>query len=409
LDAVLDRILSEVVVVAPHDSSDIMLIEDGTARIVRSNGYEERGMKEWVARVRLSVVETANLRFMAETRQSLAIADTHEDQNWVRLPEVEWLRSYAGAPIVSKGRVIGFLNLDSVTPGHFSQEHAQRLQAFANQAGIAIENAQLYSSLQEVNAQLRIALQAKEEMIQNVSHELRTPLTLIMGYVELMETGQYGPLNEDVSHSLQVVRQQARRLHFMVNSLLALQTFNPDKLHLKRLDLAAWLANVIKAWRVLAAERGLRFRIQQPSSTTCILAAPEQIELVVGNLLDNAIKFSPEGGQITVRVGQQDGAVEISVCDQGIGIPADKLEHIFDRFFQIDGTTTRRFGGIGIGLALCQTIVTAHGGTIRASSPGLGKGATFTVLLPVPHSWSPSEFQYNATLAPAETDPDRVA
>ena len=115
----------------------------------------------------------------------------------MRFPEVEWLRSYAGAPIVSKGQVIGFLNLDSVTPGHFTQEHALRLQAFANQAGIAIENARLYSSLQEANAQLRIALQAKEEMTQNVSHELRTPLTLIMGYVELMETGQLGSLNED--------------------------------------------------------------------------------------------------------------------------------------------------------------------------------------------------------------------
>ena len=166
-----------------------MLIEDGVARMVRSKGYVERGKEDWVAHARLPVTKTANLRFMAETGQPIAIADTHLDPNWVRFPEVEWLRSYAGAPIVSKGQVIGFLNLDSVTPGFFAQEHAQRLQAFANQAGIAIENARLYSSLQEANAQLRVALQAKEEMTQNVSHELRTPLTLIMGYVELDRDG----------------------------------------------------------------------------------------------------------------------------------------------------------------------------------------------------------------------------
>ena len=383
LDEVLDRILAEVVAVAPSDSSDIMLIEDGVARMVRSKGYVERGKEDWVARARLPVMKTANLRFMAETGQPIAIADTHLDPNWVRFPDVEWLRSYAGAPIVSKGQVIGFLNLDSVTPGFFTQEHAQRLQAFANQAGIAIENARLYSSLQEANAQLRVALQSKEEMTQNVSHELRTPLTLIMGYIELMETGQLGALNEDQSHALRVMRQQVRRLHFMVNSLLALQTFNPDKLHLEPLDLATWLPTTAKAWQLVAAEHGLKLCIQVPEAPCPILAGPSHLELVIGNLLDNAIKFSPEGGQILVRAWPQDGKMMITVADQGIGIPGDKLRQIFDRFYQVDGSTTRRFGGIGIGLALCQAIIAAHGGTIEASSPGPDQGTTFTVCLPI--------------------------
>ncbi len=383
LDEVLDRILAEVVAVAPSDSSDIMLIEDGVARIVRSKGYVERGKEDWVARVRLPVMETANLRFMAETGRPIAIADTHCDPDWVRFPEVEWLRSYAGAPIVSKGQVIGFLNLDSVTPGFFTPEHAQRLQAFASQAGIAIENARLYSSLQEANVQLRVALQSKEEMTQNVSHELRTPLTLIMGYIELIETGQLGALNENQNHALQVMRQQSRRLHFMVNSLLALQTFNPDKLHLEPLNLATWLPTTAKAWQLAAAEHGQKLCIQAPHAPAPILASPSHLELVIGNLLDNAIKFSPEGGQIWVRAWPQDGKMMIAVADQGIGIPGDKLQQIFDRFYQVDGSTTRRFGGIGIGLTLCQAIIAAHGGTIEASSPGPDQGTTFTVCLPI--------------------------
>jgi PAS domain S-box-containing protein len=383
LDEVLDRILAEVVAVGPSDSSDIMLIEDGVARIVRSKGYVERGKKDWVVHARLPVMETANLRSMAETGQPIAIADTHLDLDWVRFPDVEWLRSYAGAPIVSKGQVIGFLNLDSMTPGFFTQEHAQRLQAFASQAGIAIENARLYSSLQEANAQLRVALQAKEEMTQNVSHELRTPLTLIMGYVELMETSQLGALNEAQSHALRVMHQQVRRLHFMVNSLLALQTFNPDKLHLEALDLATWLPTTANAWQIEAAERGLKLCIQVPEAPFLILAGPSYLELVIGNLLDNAVKFSPEGGHILLRTSPQNGKAMITVADQGIGIPSDKLSQIFDRFYQVDGSTTRRFGGIGIGLALCQTIIAAHGGTIEASSLGLDQGTTFTVWLPI--------------------------
>ena len=120
-----------------------------------------------------------------------------------------------------------------------------------------------------------------------------------------------------------------------------------------------------------------------PEAPFLILAGPSHLELVIGNLLDNAIKFSPEGRQILVRTWPQNGKAMITVADQGIGIPNDKLSHIFDRFYQVDGSTTRRFGGIGIGLALCQTIIAAHGGTIEASSPGSDQGATFTVCLPI--------------------------
>ena len=164
---------------------------------------------------------------------------------------------------------------------------------------------------------------------------------------------------------------------------MALQTFNPDKLHLEPLDLATWLPTTAKAWQLVAAERGLKLCIQAPAAPFLILAGPSHLELVIGNLLDNAIKFSPEGGQIWVRAWPQDGKMMIAVADQGIGIPGDKLQHIFDRFYQVDGSTTRRFGGIGIGLALCQAIVAAHGGTIEASSPGPDQGATFTVCLPI--------------------------
>ncbi len=113
------------------------------------------------------------------------------------------------------------------------------------------------------------------------------------------------------------------------------------------------------------------------------MAAPNYLDLVIGNLLDNAIKFSPTGGEIVVSARVEDGSILISVADQGIGIPQEELGSIFARFYQIDSTPTRRFGGMGIGLALCQAIVTAHGGRIWAESAGLNQGSTFFITLPV--------------------------
>jgi len=383
LEEVLDQIMDEIKQVIPHDACRVMLVEGDKTSIVRSRGYTERGLDGWHANLRLTISETENLRLMYQTRKPLAISDTHAFPGWVRMPEVEWLRSHAGAPMIVKGQVIGFLHLDSAVPGFYTEAHAQRLQAFADQASIALENARLYSSLQDTNAQLEFALQSREEMIQNVSHELRTPLTLVMGYIEFLMGQHMGELNSDQVSALAVMLQQSQRLHFMVNSLLALQTFNPHKLVLEPLILDRWLPQVIVPWQRVAGETGHPIRAALEPDLGPVNVATEFLELVVGNLLDNAIKFSPNGGAIQVTAGRSEGNAVITVTDHGIGIAPDKLDRIFDRFFQVDGTPTRRFGGIGIGLALCQAIVQAHGGQIQAESAGVGRGATFRVMLPL--------------------------
>lgn len=383
LDEVLDRIMDEIKLVIPHDACNIMLVQAGTAVVARSRGYIERGLAAWHANLRLNIDETINLRTMRETRKPMAIADTHAFPGWIRLPEVEWLRSYAAAPVVVKGEVIGFLNLDSETPGFYSQEHAQRVQTFADQAGIALENARLFSSLQETNVQLQRAVQAREEMIQNVSHELRTPLTLIMGYLEFLQTRQLGEVSSDQEAALNVMLQQGQRLHFMVNSLLALQTFNPDKLVFEPVHLERWLAQVIAPWQRTAQETDHPIRVICSSDPGLVNMSAYFMELVIGNLLDNAIKFSPGGGVIEVRLQRRQNHAEIAVTDHGVGINPEAIRFVFDRFYQVDGTPTRRFGGIGIGLTLCQTIVQAHNGELQVESAGEGQGSTFRVSLPV--------------------------
>ncbi|HLF26939.1 MAG TPA: PAS domain S-box protein [Anaerolineae bacterium] len=146
-DEVLDRILTNIGQVVPHDAANIMLIESDTARIARAHGYAERGTNEWILSVQLPLTRTPSLTYMMETGGTLVIADTQAHPDWLRWPEVTWIRSYVGAPIAIKGKVVGFLNLDSTMPGFFTPAHAGRLQAFADQAAIAIENTQLYNQI----------------------------------------------------------------------------------------------------------------------------------------------------------------------------------------------------------------------------------------------------------------------
>ncbi len=386
LDEVLDRILEQTEAIVPHRLSNIMLIEDGQIHITRARGFEESRLETYLENLHLSIKDTANLRWMYETHQPLAISDTRSYPGWVNLIGVEWIRSYAGAPMISKGEVIGFLNLNSIEPGFFTQEHAEALQAFANQAGVAIENARLYASLQEVNTRLSRALQAREEAIQNVSHELRTPLTLMLGYVEFIESGRTGPLTTQQLDALRIIAQQGQRLEFIFNSLLTLQTIHENALQLEPVDLVSLLRAAVDAWRFLASDAGLAIELALPADLPTVMVAPSYMELVLGNLIDNAVKFSPEGAAIKISARVEDAVVVMAVADQGIGIAEDHLELIFTRFYQVDSTTTRPFRGMGIGLALCDAVIRAHGGRIWVKSAWPDQGSTFFVALPVANS-----------------------
>ncbi len=388
-DQVLERVLTHAGQVVPHDAGTIMLDEQGVARVARSRGYAERGLAS-VSEVRFPIAATSNLRYMSETWRPLVVPDTTSYPGWTDLPETNWIRSYAAAPIKVKGQVVGFINLDSAASGFFTQAHAERLQAFADQAAIAIENARLYSSLQEINNQLRVALRAKDEMIQNVSHELRTPLGILYGYVEMLQDAGLGPLTAEQEQAVEIMHQQGDQLRFMVDRLLALQAFNANALQRIELDMGAWLPRILQPWEARAALRGVaggsQLRLEIPDSLPTVSADSHFLAQAIENLLGNAVKFSPRGGEVRVRAWAEDGEVIIAVSDAGIGIPPDKLQQIFERFYQVDGSTTRRFGGMGIGLALCRAIVEAHGGRIWAESNGDGRGSTFYVALPAPTS-----------------------
>lgn len=318
-----------------------------------------------------------------------------------RLAKAEGYRALAIWPLVYEGRTTAAVACYYDQPRHWDEDEQEVMLTFARQAAIVLENTRLYATLREANEQLQEALQAKDEMIQNVSHELRTPLSLIMGYVELLQAETLGPLTPEQERAIAVLDTQSTRLKFMIERLLTLQAFRRDALRKEPFDLRQWLTRHVHSWAARAAAAGVELALDLPPDLPPIVADPTLLSHVINNLLDNAIKFSPNGGRVTVRAranpdgkpsstygppktsyAQASPFIIISVTDEGIGIPPDKLNRVFERFYQVDRGLTRRFGGMGIGLALCQKIVEAHDGRIWAESEGEGRGSTFYVLLP---------------------------
>jgi signal transduction histidine kinase len=324
----------------------------------------------------------------ARERRPVWVTDAQHDSRFYRQVDATTsltTRSVLAVPLMFKGMVWGVVEAINKTDGTFSQRDCEVLEALASSAAIAIENAQLYSSLRESNTQLQAALQAKDDMIRNVSHELRTPLGLIYGYVELLETGDLGPLTAKQERAVQTLLQQGDRLRFMVERLLALQSLDPQKMRWEQVDLSQWLRQALRPWEARIAKSKVKIELQLdvPPSLPPLIADPDFVGQIFGNLVDNAIKFSPQGGQVRVSARAESGQVIVAVADHGIGIPPDKLQQIFERFYQVDASSTRRYGGMGIGLALCRAIAEAHGGKVWAESAGNGQGSTFYVALPM--------------------------
>lgn len=239
-------------------------------------------------------------------------------------------------------------------------------------------------ALHRTNEALQSALAAKQEMLQNVSHELRTPLTLIMGYTTLLADDGLGALTDEQREAVQVLTSQSQQLHFMIDRLLLLQSLEQKKVRARLCHLPTLLQGFLLSWHAHAQQQNIHLVWDATSEDIPdVPVDPDLLEQVINNLLNNAIKFSPADSTVRVRVWATSQEACISIADQGIGIAPENQKTIFERFYQVDGGSTRKAGGVGIGLALCQEIVQAHAGRLWVESLGEGKGSTFHVALPL--------------------------
>ncbi len=235
------------------------------------------------------------------------------------------------------------------------------------------------AELQEALHKLSELNQLKANFVANISHELRTPLTHIKGYLELFHASALGELTEEQKSAIEVSRRAATRLENLVDNLILFSVASRGEMTLKLNPIA--LENIIDqavaSPRTKAAEKGVEFNINIPASLPLLKADAEKLKWVLLQLLDNAVKFTDAGGSVTLLVRPEAGKlVMLSVVDTGIGISKDRLKELFEPFHQLDGSTTRRFGGTGMGLALARQIIEAHGSVIEVESEE-GKGSTF--------------------------------
>ena len=327
--------------------------------------------------------------------------------------------SYLAVPVVSRdGSVVGGLFFGHPQPGIFTERSERLVVGVAAQAAIAIDNARLYQGVQqelsartaaegalrESEAKLRAVLverenllsseraarteaerlgHLKDEFLATLSHELRTPLNAIQGWAALLRQPS---LNEpDRLRGLETIERNARVQAQIINDLLDMSRIVSGKIHLEvqTIHLHTVIEAAIEAVRPSAEAKRIRILKILDSTIGATRGDPNRLQQVLWNLLTNAVKFTPAGGHVQVILERVNSHVEIVVEDTGVGIQAEFLPHVFDRFRQADATTTRRYGGLGLGLSIVKTLIELHGGSVRVKSPGENQGATFIVSLPI--------------------------
>ncbi len=223
----------------------------------------------------------------------------------------------------------------------------------------------------------------KEALISNVSHELRTPLTSIIGYLELMIEGSFGPINEEQAEALDIVLRNGDRLLELINEILQLARLERGREDLRLpVVLAEVIEQVREAVAVRAADAGVELVVENADEVLVVPGDPQQLEMAISNLASNGVKFTPAGGRVTIRSARRGDQAVVEVVDTGIGIPPEDLDRVFDRFFRAANARSRQIQGTGLGLAIVDAIVQNHGGSVEIDSVP-GSGTTVTLTLPL--------------------------
>jgi PAS domain S-box-containing protein len=287
------------------------------------------------------------------------------------------VRSYLAAPVTAaSGSVLGGLFFGHSQTGIFTEQHERLAEGIAAWASVALENARLYVEARDAN-------RMKDEFLAVLSHELRTPLNAIVGYARLLRGGILS--NEKAERGLETLERNANWLTQIIEDVLDVSRIVSGKIRLdvQPVELPLIIDNAVATVQPAADAKGVRLQTIIDPHVGPVSGDPDRLQQVVWNLLSNAVKFTPKEGRVQVRLERVNSHTEIVVSDTGIGISPDFLPYVFERFRQAEATTTRKAGGLGLGLAIVRHIVEMHGGTVHAASAGEGQGVTFRVRLPL--------------------------
>lgn len=287
-------------------------------------------------------------------------------------------------PMLVMDRVVGTLEVQAYANEAFTHEHAIALEMAANLAAVAIENVKLLESEIDLRNQAETANRTKDEFLSVLSHELRTPLNSMLGWTRMLRSGALD--TERVEKAMEVIERNTRLQIHLIEDLLDVSRIISGKMRVEKepLDLTTVIREAVETIRPSVTAKNIAFEFDgEPDTSLLIDGDGVRLQQVMINLVDNAAKFTPEGGRIGVSLKRKENLAELTVSDTGIGIDPEFLPFIFDRFRQADASTRRSYTGLGLGLAIVRKIVELHGGSISAQSEGTEKGSVFTITIPL--------------------------
>jgi PAS domain S-box-containing protein len=382
-----------------------------TLEIVRALGYQEDVLDTWS---RFPITASVPLADAVQRRKPILLESPEVQAE--AYPHLATLyrdsgnHAWAAIPLIVEGRVLGGLGFSFPTPQTFSEDDCAFMLALAQQSGQALERARAYAAERQARAEAEAANRTKDEFLATLSHELRTPLNAMLGWTQLLRTRKLDEAK--IVRALETIDRNTKALAALIEDILDVSRIITGKLHLSThaCELVSVVASAIEAVRPAAEAKAIQIDFFLDSSVGPVWGDSNRLQQVVWNLLSNAIKFTPKGGRVEVRLERvesladskelkgeglqveglnppsnlqpSDSCTQIQVKDTGKGIAPDFLPYVFDRFRQENNSSTRSHGGLGLGLAIVRYLVELHGGTVQASSPGEGMGATFTVQLP---------------------------
>jgi signal transduction histidine kinase len=379
LDELLQLITATATELLECEAASILLYDEKNPRLyfAAATGSDPAQLAEIPVPIDSSLAGT-----IFRTNQPLVLNNAKQDPRHYSLvsDHVKFkIHSLLGVPMPIKDRTMGVLEAVNKREGNFTDSDVAILSVTAAHAAIAINNARLLRATQQALEKVKVTNQIKSHFLALASHELRTPLGIIIGYATFLQNGARGESTDHANHVLGAAVQM-RSLLDQMNNLTLLQA---DEMEMRqmRISIQDVLNFALDEIKYSAARRDMQLVLDFQDDPVYVDVDAEKTALAFVNLLNNAIRFSPQGSEIIIGAVRQEKQVIISVQDHGIGIPVDKLQKIFEEFYQIEPPNTRHYGGLGIGLTIAKGLIEAQNGKIWAESGGERHGSTFKVTL----------------------------
>ena len=387
LEAVLTTIVRRAIELSGADGGSVYEYYDEAKefRLRATQNFEEE-LVEASRAMPLRRGEGA-LGLLDERRQPIQIADIADPAAYQsRVREVllrTGYRAILAIPLLRDDHLVGALVIGRKSAGDFPPGVIALLTTFANQSALAIQNARLFREIEVKSRQLEIASQHKSEFLANMSHELRTPLNAIIGFSEVLSERLFGEINDKQAEYLGDILESGQHLLSLINDILDLSKIEAGRMELELSDfnLPSAIDNALTLVRERAQRRSITLTRNVDERLAMVRADERKVKQVLLNLLSNALKFTPDGGQIDVRAAVNGGVAEVSVRDTGVGIAPEDQEMVFEEFRQV-GTASKKVEGTGLGLAISRKFIELHGGRIWVTSQ-VGQGSTFAFTLPL--------------------------